>query len=148
MSNGLLLWLLCLSCKVVLIDCEVVLVNRNVSDSFRVGKDGCTNDTSVCPSSSTCHTDSGLCLCVGTKPSFRNPTEVSDGDKVYGCLSNQKIRAGFGQYTYYIVNEHLTVTFELHSSLSVIFLFHGHLTWQTPYIIVYRLPVRADVFST
>ena len=78
----------------VMTGCEVVWVNRNVTDSFRVGKDGCTNDTRVCPSSSTCQTDSGLCLCHDNTPSFRNPT---DKNQTYGCVSNTNIRSGAGE---------------------------------------------------
>ena len=73
MSNVVLLGFICLSCKVFITGCEVVWVNRNVTDSFCVGKDGCTNNTSVCPSSSTCQTGSGLCLCRDSQPSFINP---------------------------------------------------------------------------
>jgi hypothetical protein len=40
-----LLWVICLSCKVVMTGCEVVLVNRNIIDSFRVGEDGCRKVT-------------------------------------------------------------------------------------------------------
>ena len=92
MSNVLLFWFICLSCKVFMTGCEVVWVNRNVTDSFRVGKDGCTNDTSFCPSSSTCQIDSGLCLCRDSEPSFSNPKGKP------GCLSNRNIR--LGEYLY------------------------------------------------
>jgi hypothetical protein len=37
-------WVIYLSYKMVMTGCEVVLVNRNVLDSFRVGKDGCTHN--------------------------------------------------------------------------------------------------------
>ena len=80
-----------LSYKVVLTGCEVVLVNRNVTDSFRVGKGGCKNDSNVCPSSSTCQRDSGLCLC-GRLPNFRNP--VVENINGYKCVSSQEIIAG------------------------------------------------------
>ena len=91
MSNLVLLWFICLSCKVFMTGCKVVWVNRNVTDSFRVGKDGCTNDTSVCPSSSICQTDSGLCLCRDSEPNFRN----SNGKP--GCFNNHNIRLGTGE---------------------------------------------------
>ena len=80
--------------------CEVVLINRNVTDSFRVGKDGCTKNNSVCPDSSICQTDSGLCLCPDSEPSFRNPNKVANDGQVYGCLSNHNIRSGAGEYLY------------------------------------------------
>jgi hypothetical protein len=58
-----LVWVIYLSCKVVMTGCEVVLVNRNITDSFRVGEDGCTNDATVCTDfGATCQLD-GLCLC-------------------------------------------------------------------------------------
>ena len=82
--------------------CEVVWVNRNVTDSFRVGKDGCTNDTSVCPSSSTCQTDSGLCLCSDIEPSFSNPDGRTSDGKIYGCASNHNIRSGAGECQHYV----------------------------------------------
>jgi hypothetical protein len=59
-----LVCVICLSFEVAVTGCKVVWVKRNVTDSFRVGKDGCTNDTSICRrSSATCQPDSGLCLC-------------------------------------------------------------------------------------
>ena len=94
-----LVWVICVSCKVAVTSCEVVLVNRNVTDSFRVGKDGCTNDTNICRrSSATCQSDSGLCLCGVDQPNFRNPAVESSSDKVYGCISNDNIRTGFGEF--------------------------------------------------
>jgi hypothetical protein len=36
-----LVWVICLSYKMVLTGCEVVWVRRDVVDSFHVGKDGC-----------------------------------------------------------------------------------------------------------
>ena len=74
--------------------CKVVWVNRNVTDSFRVGKDGCTNDDNVCPSSSTCQTDSGLCFCRDSEPSFSNPNGFA------GCFSNNNTRLVAGEYLY------------------------------------------------
>ena len=88
-----LVWVICLSCKIVLTGCGVVLVNRDLRDSFRVGKDGCTNDESVCTSSATCQSD-GLCLCSVDKPNFRNPATRSGDDKSYGCLDSESIRTG------------------------------------------------------
>jgi hypothetical protein len=76
--------IICLSCEVVMTACEVVWVNRNVTDSFRVGNNGCTNDTGLCTSSATCQSD-GLCLCKSDRPSYRNPViEVKDSKIVYG----------------------------------------------------------------
>jgi hypothetical protein len=80
-----LLWVMYFSYEVVMIGCEVVWVNRNVTDSFRVGEDGCTSDSSVCPESSTCQRDSGLCLC-GHKPTLLNSE----------CLRNRDILRGAG----------------------------------------------------
>ena len=94
-DQAVLLWVICLSCKVIMTDSDVVLVNRNVIDSFRVGKDGCTNDTSVCTSSTVCHSDSGLCLCGNNQPNFRNPAAQISA-KAYGCLSSSSIRLGLG----------------------------------------------------
>ena len=89
-----LVWVICLSCKVVLTGCEVVLVNRNVTDSFRVGQDGCTNDVRVCTDFGTaCRQSDGLCLCPVVQPDFRRPTRT----KAYGCLSSVDIRAGVGE---------------------------------------------------
>ena len=91
-----LVWVIFLSCEVVLTGCKVVWVNRNVADSFRVGKDGCTNDTSVCKSSATCQSDAS-CLCNSNKPSYRNPVIEVNGSKIvygdsYGCIDNDIFR--------------------------------------------------------
>ncbi|CAB4008248.1 Hypothetical predicted protein [Paramuricea clavata] len=88
-----LVWVIYLCYKVVITGCEVVLVNRNVTDSFRFGKDGCTNDERVCTSSATCQSD-GSCLCSADKPNFRNPATRSGVDKSYGCLDSESIRFG------------------------------------------------------
>ena len=92
----MLLWVVYLSFEVVMIGCEVVWVKRNVRDNFRVGQDGCSNDTSVCPSYAECQPD-GLCLCDVNNPNFRNPVikliggKLEDGDS-YGCVDNRIIR--------------------------------------------------------
>ncbi|CAB4026456.1 Hypothetical predicted protein, partial [Paramuricea clavata] len=92
----LLVWVIYLSYKIVLTGCEVILVNRNGLDSFRVGKDGCKLDTSVCTSPATCQSDKS-CLCSDDEPNFRNPrTRAGDG-KNYGCLDSESIRAGVGK---------------------------------------------------
>ncbi|CAB4042024.1 Hypothetical predicted protein, partial [Paramuricea clavata] len=95
--NVVLVWVTCLSCKVVMTGCEVVLVNRNVTDSFRVGEDGCTNDPSVCTSSATCQYD-GSCLCNADKTNFRNPVIIANPSFMYGdssgCVSSEFMRSG------------------------------------------------------
>ena len=94
MSLKYTVWVIYLCYKVVMTaGCEVVLVNRNVTDSFRVGKNGCTNDERVCTSSATCQSD-GLCLCSADKPNFRNPATRRVDDKSYGCLDSKSIRTG------------------------------------------------------
>ena len=91
----------------VLTGCEVILVNRNALDSFRVGPDGCKLDTSVCTSRrATCHSD-GSCLCSDDEPNFRNPrTRAGDG-KDYGCVDSDSIRAelvsAYANYTLTVV---------------------------------------------
>jgi hypothetical protein len=100
--NIVLVWNICLSCKVVMTGCEVVWVNRNDVDSFRVGKDGCTNNASVCTSSAACQSD-GSCLCSGNKPNFRNPEIVNAdngglkyGDS-FGCVNSENLRNEVGK---------------------------------------------------
>jgi hypothetical protein len=93
--NVVLVWVTCFCHKVVVNGYEVVLVNRNVTDSFRVGQDGCTNDKFVCPDFSTCQSD-GFCLCNFTRPNYRNPViEMIDGHVFlgdwYGCIDNDVI---------------------------------------------------------
>ena len=68
-------------------------MNRNVTDSFRVGKDGCKNDATVCTDfGARCQSD-GLCLCPASQPDFRKPTGV----KAYGCIGSDSIRPGAGK---------------------------------------------------
>lgn len=91
-----LLWVIFLSYKVVTTGCQVIWVNHNVTDSFRVGKDGCMNNQSLCTSSARCHSD-GLCLCKTETPNYRNPvhhkkSHVSLHNDTYGCISNLTIR--------------------------------------------------------
>ena len=74
---------------------QVTFVNRNVTDSFRVGEDGCTKNTD-CPDSATCQYDSGLCLCSDGRPNFLNFTAISSSI-TYGCLQSESIRAGVGE---------------------------------------------------
>ena len=99
----LLLGVICLTYKVVMTGGEVVWVNRNVPDNFRVGECGCTNDTSVCESvSATCRKSDGSCMCNSTRPNFRNPIITANttyGD-TYGCVDNSLIRLGVGKCYY------------------------------------------------
>ena len=90
------LWVISLLLKVVLLRCEVVLVNRNAIDSFRVGKDGCTNNTAdICTMSARCQADSGLCICHREQPNFQlNPSK--NGTEVYECRTSDDIQAGVG----------------------------------------------------
>ena len=73
---------------------EVTLVNRNVTDSFRVGKDGCTRK-SDCPDHATCQPDSGLCLCSDSQPNFLYYSVTSSA--VYGCVRSESIQVGLGE---------------------------------------------------
>ena len=72
---------------------EVVLVNRNKIDSFRVGKDGCTNDTNVCPTSAICRMSDGFCQCTSSAPTYRTSLLNTNGLRglVYGCVSDSLI---------------------------------------------------------
>ena len=92
-------WVICLSYKMVLTGCEVGFwVNRDLLDSFHVGKDGCTYDSSVCANShARCIKRGGECLCNVFKPNFRNSTTRPGVDKSYGCLSSETMRAGIGE---------------------------------------------------
>jgi hypothetical protein len=100
--NTVLVWAICLSCKVVMTGCEVDLVNRNDVDSFRVGKDGCKNNASdsVCTSLAACQSD-GSCLCSGSKPNFRNPNIIAVDeikyDDSYGCVNSENLRFEVGK---------------------------------------------------
>ena len=94
-----LMWVVCLSFEAPITGCEVVWVNRNVNDSFRVGEGGCANDASVCTNVSATCQDDGSCLCDEGSPNFRNPIiEASDGKYMYGsthgCIGNSEIRIG------------------------------------------------------
>ena len=100
----MLLWATCLCCKVIMSGCEVVWVNRNVTDSFRVG-DGCTNNTSVCTNVSAKCQDDGSCLCKSQTPDYRNPVIKKDfvyGDS-YGCINKTLIRYGVGKCLVYFL---------------------------------------------
>ena len=87
-------WVVCLLFKVILIRCEVTLINRNVTDSFRIGEDGCTKNT-VCPTSAACQFDSGLCLCNDSLPNYINYTTMSDA--FHRCVTGKSIRGGAGE---------------------------------------------------
>ena len=86
--------------------CEVVWVKRNVTDSFRVGKGGCTNDTSVCTNVSATCQDDGSCLCQSETPNYRNPVIKKLKDFVYGdsygCINKTLIRYGVGKYFFLV----------------------------------------------
>ena len=87
----ILLCAICSTYKLVASNNEVVLVKRNVRDSFRVEKDGCTNNASVCSSSATCQPDTGLCLCNEGFPNFAvNLIEKVSTDQ-YRCVPNNAI---------------------------------------------------------
>ena len=93
-------WVVCLLFKVVLLRCEVTLVNRNVTDSFRVGENGCRIDTDCSmstTSTATCQSDSGLCLCNDGQPNFLFH-DLSGVD--YQCVTSANIRAGLGEGLY------------------------------------------------
>ena len=92
-----LLSVVCLLFKVILIRCEVTLVNRNFTDSFRVDKNGCTEDTN-CTSSASCQSDSGLCLCNDGNPNFLYYNGASSAD--YQCVTSESIREGLGECLY------------------------------------------------
>ena len=83
--------------------CEVIWVNRNVNDSFRVGEAGCTSDTSVCTNFSATCEDDGSCLCNRGSPNFRNPIIESPHGRysygsTYGCILNSESLVGVGKY--------------------------------------------------
>ena len=89
----------CLSCQVAITSCKVVSVSRNVTDSFRVGKDGCVNNVNVCTSSATCQKD-GSCLCKPEFSSYRDRViEMMVNGTLkygsgYGCSKDKYIRKG------------------------------------------------------
>ena len=92
----MLLWTICSTyLQAVTSGNEVVLVNRNVTDSFFVGKDGCTNNASVCPRSATCQAESGLCLCNKDSPNFVN--HVENGYSEHGCIKSTDIYKCIGE---------------------------------------------------
>ena len=91
----MLLWAICSMHKVVVSSNEVVLVERNVTDSFRVGKDGCRSDTNVCTSSATCQLDTGMCLCKEDSPHFLN--YVKENFSQYRCVSTEDMKHHIGK---------------------------------------------------
>ena len=91
----MLLWSICMTFKVVASSKKVVLVNRNVKDSFRVGKDGCSNNTNVCTRSATCQAESGLCLCKNDSPNFVNGVVKSPSE--FACVTNEDMYKYFGK---------------------------------------------------
>ena len=93
-------WVVCLLLEAVLVRCQVTLVNRNLTDSFRVGENGCRIDSGCSMSATltaTCQPDSGLCLCMDGKPNFLfyNVPGVH-----YQCVTSKSIRVGIGECLY------------------------------------------------
>ena len=86
-------WIVCLLFKVVLVRCEVTSVIRNVTDSFRIGENGCRIDAD-CSSTATCQSDSGLCLCNDGQPNF---LFYALSGVVYECVKSESIRVGLGE---------------------------------------------------
>ena len=85
-------------CQVQLTECQVTLVTRNVTDSFRVGEEGCKRNESICTSVQASCQEDGLCVCKEEFPHFSNPTiikkntggnsfELVYGDS-YGCMKS------------------------------------------------------------
>ena len=72
---------------------EVILVSRNQIDSFLVGRDGCKNNTNVCPTSAFCRTSDGFCQCKNGIPTYRQFILNTNGLKglMYGCVSDSMI---------------------------------------------------------
>ena len=94
-------WVACLLFKVVLVRCEVTLVNRNVTDSFRVGENDCRRDADCSlstTSSATCQSDSGLCLCKDGQPNFF--LYDLSGAVDYRCVTSLTIQVGVGEGLY------------------------------------------------
>ena len=92
-------------CRVQLSECRVSLLTRNVTDSFRVGEEGCKGDQSICTSVQASCQENGLCLCKEEYPHFRNPTIIKSakgnnypfgyGD-TYGCVGKELIKSYLG----------------------------------------------------
>jgi hypothetical protein len=97
-----LMWVIYLFYKMVLTGCEVVLVNRDLLDSFRVGKDGCKHDTSVCTNfDARCTKPGGQCLCTVFKPNYINPRTRAGDDKGHGCVDSTALElvSAYDNYT-------------------------------------------------
>ena len=86
-------WVVCLLLKVVLVRCQVTVVIRNVTDSFRVGENGCPRNAD-CSLTATCQSDSGLCLCNDGQPNF---LFYAPSGVVYECVKSLSIRVGLGE---------------------------------------------------
>ena len=91
----MLLLVICSTLKVVTSSNEVLLVNRNVTDRFRAGKDGCINNTNVCTRSAACQAESGLCLCKNDLPNFVNGVVESSSE--FACVRNEDMYKYFGE---------------------------------------------------
>ena len=92
-NNVRLLVSILLLCNIALNSCKRVLIHRNVTDTFRVGTNGCTNDPSICETRvATCQTN-GRCLCGEDSPNFRNPLILESGQygQTYGCTKSESI---------------------------------------------------------
>ena len=106
-------WVVSLLFKVFLIRCEVTSVIRNVTDSFRVGENGCRRNTDCSMSTTSaaaCQSGSGLCLCNDGQPNFLfYALRLSGAD--YQCVTSLSIRNGLGECLYgyfkFIVNLNL-----------------------------------------
>ena len=93
----------CLSFKVVMTSYKVVCVSRNERDSFRVGKENCTNNVNICNSSATCQ-DNGLCLCNSNAPTLSVNKSLTNGN-AFGCVQNNKFLKG-GKSPFYYWSTH------------------------------------------
>ena len=99
-----LLFTICSTYKGIASSDEVVLVERNVTDSFRVGNDGCRNNASVCTSfAATCRPDTGLCFCNKNSPNFVN--HIKKISREYYCAPNNAISYLIGGEYYVSVHD-------------------------------------------
>lgn len=89
--------------QVALSTCEVTLVTRNYTDSFRIGKDDCERNEIVCTTAGATCQDDGLCLCDLKNPHFRNPKVIIANSSFrygnsYGCLTSVYMRQRVGEH--------------------------------------------------
>ena len=97
--------------NVIMSSCQELVVNRNVTDTFRVGDVGCKNDSSICTTrAAICQTD-GSCFCNEDSPNFRNPV-IERFDKygeTFGCVKSEYILDRVGEYLvldFYVIGQH------------------------------------------